>query len=95
MSHPPRVTRPFKIKIEHGENTREEELSVLSDRIAQTLRDRLKIRPNLQLVRPGPLEKSTRKDPIFEKTYQQKHLSCPFASSTHWAVVTPKIEDEG
>ena len=69
---PPRVTPPLKIKIEHGEHTHEDELPVLSNQIAQTLHDRLKIRPILQWVRPGTLEKSTSKTPIFEKTYQKK-----------------------
>ena len=69
---PPRVTPLLKIKIEHGEHTHEDELPVLSNQIAQTLHDRLKIRPILQWVRPGTLEKSTNKTPIFEKTYQKK-----------------------
>jgi phenylacetate-CoA ligase len=67
---PPRIVPPLKIKLEHGKKTSEDELQGLADRIAKDLHDQIKIRPTIQWVQPGTLEKSTRKTPVFEKTYE-------------------------
>jgi phenylacetate-CoA ligase len=69
---PPRVVPPLKIKLEYGEKTPEKELQGLADRISKDLHDQIKIRPQIQWVQPGTLEKSTRKTPIFEKTYENE-----------------------
>ncbi|MEW5913936.1 MAG: phenylacetate--CoA ligase family protein [Thermodesulfobacteriota bacterium] len=69
---PPRVVPPLKIKLEHGPLVGAEELEGLGRLISAALHDRLKIRPALQWVAPGSLEKSTRKTQIFEKAYEKK-----------------------
>ncbi len=71
-SPPPRVVPPLKLKLEHGIETRHGDLAGLAREITQALHDRLKIRPEIEWVSPGALEKSTRKTPIFEKSYEKK-----------------------
>jgi phenylacetate-CoA ligase len=68
---PPRVVPPLKLKIEYGAKTREPELDGLAKEISQATHDELKIRPSIEWVEPGTLEKSTRKTPVFEKRYER------------------------
>ena len=68
---PPRVVPPLTLKLEHGAGTREPELEGLAKQISQTAHDQLKIRPSIEWVAPGALEKSTRKTPVFEKKYEE------------------------
>lgn len=68
---PPRVVPPLKLKIEYGAKTREPELDSLAKEISQAMHDQLKIRPGIEWVEPGTLEKSTRKTPVFEKRYER------------------------
>ncbi len=68
---PPRVVPPLQIKLEHGEDTRQDDLPGLGEAIAGALHDQLKIRPVFEWVAPGSLEKSTRKTQVFEKAYEQ------------------------
>ncbi|UCF57923.1 MAG: phenylacetate--CoA ligase family protein, partial [Deltaproteobacteria bacterium] len=67
---PPRVIPPLKLKLERGAEIGDSELEGLADEIIHTLHSKLKIRATIDWVRPGSLEKSTRKTPIFEKTYE-------------------------
>ena len=69
---PPRVVPPLKLKVEFGSETRQPELDPLSEEITRTFHDRLKIRPVIEWLPPGSLEKAIRKTPIFEKTYRMK-----------------------
>lgn len=66
---PPRVVPPLKIKIEYGLDTRETELEGLAEEICNALHRLQRIRPVIEWVKPGTLEKSTRKTPVFEKAY--------------------------
>jgi phenylacetate-CoA ligase len=66
---PPRVVPPLKLKIEHGEETRDPELDGLAEEISRALHDSLKVRPAIEWVRPGSLEKAMRKAVLFEKRY--------------------------
>ncbi len=66
---PPRVVPPLKLKLEHGTCIRGPDLEGLAGEINKALHDRLKIRPVIEWVEPGSLEKSTRKTPLFEKAY--------------------------
>lgn len=68
---PPRVVPPVKLKLERSAGTRDPELDGLAGEISRALHDRLKIRPVIQWVEPGSLEKSTRKTPVFEKAYEK------------------------
>jgi phenylacetate-CoA ligase len=69
---PPRVVPPLKLKVEFGPETRQPDLEGLAEKITRALHDRLKIRPFIEWLPPGSLEKSTRKTPVFEKTYQKE-----------------------
>jgi hypothetical protein len=42
----------------------------LAQRIRAVLHNKMKIRPEIELVPPGTLTKETRKTPIFEKKYE-------------------------
>jgi phenylacetate-CoA ligase len=68
---PPRVVPPLKLKVEYGARTREPELEGLAKEISQATHDQLKIRPSIEWIEPGTLEKSTRKTPVFEKRYEK------------------------
>ncbi len=69
---PPRVIPPLKLKLEYGVETREPDLSGLANEINRALHDQCKIRPQIEWVQPGSLEKSTRKTPVFEKNYEKR-----------------------
>ncbi len=66
---PPRVEPPLKLKIEHGENVSDPELDGLAEKISLALHNKLKVRPAIEWLRPGSLEKSKRKSDVFIKTY--------------------------
>jgi len=68
---PPRVVPPLKLKLEYGSQMREPELDGLAKEISQTTHNQLKIRPSIEWVKPGTLEKSTRKTPVFERRYEK------------------------
>jgi phenylacetate-CoA ligase len=68
---PPRVVPPLKLKLEHGAEMQELDLEGLGNDISLALHNKLKIRPSIEWVRPGSLEKSTRKAPIFERLYEK------------------------
>ena len=69
---PPRVVPPLKLKLEHGQATSKSDLKQLAEDISRATHDKLKIRPIIEWVSPGELEKSTRKTPIFEKQFERK-----------------------
>lgn len=69
---PPRVVPPIKLKLEHGRQTRQSDLEGLAEEIGKAAHDKLKIRPAIEWVAPGQLEKSQRKTPVFEKRYERK-----------------------
>ncbi len=69
---PPRVVPPLKLKVEYGPEVREPDLGGLAKEIGDSLHNKLKIRPAIEWVRPGTLEKSTRKTSLFEKRYEIK-----------------------
>jgi phenylacetate-CoA ligase len=69
---PPRVAPPLRLKIEHGKEIGQGNLSGLGKRIREALHNKIKIRPEIVFVKPGGLPKETRKTPIFEKRYERK-----------------------
>lgn len=69
---PPRVAPPLRLKIEHGKEIGQGNLSDLGKRIREALHNKIKIRPEIVFVKPGGLPKETRKTPIFEKRYERK-----------------------
>ena len=69
---PPRIVPPIKLKIEYGQDTRQSDLEGLAQEISRATHDKLKIRPTIDWVGPGQLDKSQRKTPVFEKRYEKK-----------------------
>jgi phenylacetate-CoA ligase len=69
---PPRVIPPLQLKIEYGKHIKKEDLPGLKNRIATSLHNKIKIRPEIEFVPEGTLIKDVRKTPIFEKRYEQK-----------------------
>jgi phenylacetate-CoA ligase len=62
----------LKLKIEYGNHVKREDLPGLKNRIATSLHNKIKIRPEIEFVQEGALVKELRKTPIFEKRYEQK-----------------------
>ncbi|MBT8342552.1 MAG: phenylacetate--CoA ligase family protein, partial [Desulfatitalea sp.] len=69
---PPRVVPPLKLKVEYGEQVKENELESLAKEMEGKMHDRLKISPKIQWVPPFSLERSEGKTKFFEKTYEEK-----------------------
>ena len=67
---PPRVIPPLKLKIEHGKAIGQAELAALAERIGTAIHNRIKIRPEIELVEPESLPRETRKTQVFEKKYK-------------------------
>lgn len=63
---PPRVTPPLRLKVEYGEGVREGDLQGLRQRLIRALHDRLTVRPEVELVAPGTLPRSTHKTQLIE-----------------------------
>ena len=67
---PPRVVPPLKVRVEHGPDTKPEELAGLEAEIVEAMSSRLKVRPAITWAGPGVLERSEYKGQVFEKTYE-------------------------
>jgi phenylacetate-CoA ligase len=67
---PPRVVPPLKLKVEHGEDIKKEELDSLADEINEDMHKLLKIRPDITWLKPGTLERETTKTQLLEKKYE-------------------------
>jgi phenylacetate-CoA ligase len=67
---PPRVVPPLKIKVEYGQGVEQHQLGELEDQIKTEMSHRVKVNPVIIWVSPNSLEKSLRKTPLFEKTYE-------------------------
>jgi phenylacetate-CoA ligase len=72
---PPRVEPPLKLRIEHGEDVGNDDLDGLAEAIGQALHNKLKVRPAIEWLQPGTLEKSKRKSDIFVKEYLNRQGS--------------------
>ncbi|MCX5860010.1 MAG: phenylacetate--CoA ligase family protein [Proteobacteria bacterium] len=69
---PPRVVPPLKLKVEYAEGVREEELPGLEKEILEKMHKLLKIRPAITWLKPGTLERATKKTQLVEKAYEKK-----------------------
>lgn len=67
-SPPPRVTPPLKLKVEHGDAIGGDQLDALRNRLVQAMHDRLTVRPEVELVPPRSLPRSTHKTQLIEVT---------------------------
>ncbi len=67
---PPRVVPPLKLRVEHGEDIKDEELEPLAAEIGDEMHKLLKIRPEITWLRPGTLERETGKTKLLQKQYE-------------------------
>lgn len=66
----PNVVPPVKLKVEHGPGVDQSAMPGLKAEIEERLRARLKFRPEVTLVPPGTLERTTLKGRLIEKAYE-------------------------
>jgi phenylacetate-CoA ligase len=64
------VVPPLKLKVEHGEGVRKEELDALSGEISDAMHKLLKLRPAITWLEPRTLERATTKTKLLEKHYE-------------------------
>lgn len=69
---PPRVVPPLKLRIEHGESVKENDLPALENEIVDKMHSVNKIRPKIYWVKPNSLERAVKKTQLFEKAYDIK-----------------------
>jgi len=68
-SPPPRVEPPLKLKVEHGEGVKKEELPALENEIKEVMHNKLRIRPQIKWLPPMSLERAAMKTRFLEKAY--------------------------
>jgi phenylacetate-CoA ligase len=68
---PPRVVPPLKLKIEHTDSVREEDLPGLEKEVRESMHKLLKIRPAITWLQPNTLERATKKTQLLEKLYEK------------------------
>ena len=67
---PPRVEPPLRMKVEYGRDVKENELEKLKEELENAISQRLKVRPNVELVRPDSLVRDpSKKVKLIEKNY--------------------------
>lgn len=66
---PPQVVPPLIVRVEHGPDTRADELDGLAERIRSALSRTLKVGPQIEWLPPGGLDKPLAKTPLFVKNY--------------------------
>jgi phenylacetate-CoA ligase len=69
---PPRVVPPLKLKVEYGEEVKQEELKGLANEIEEKMHLKLKFKPQIQWLPPQTLLRSTYKTKLIEKAYEKK-----------------------
>jgi phenylacetate-CoA ligase len=69
---PPRVIPPLKLKIEHSETIKYDDLPILEKEIQDRMHQLLKIRPAIIWMKPNTLERTVKKTQLLEKTYESK-----------------------
>jgi phenylacetate-CoA ligase len=67
---PPRVEPPMKMKVEYGFSVIKDQLEKLKQEIENTISERLRVRPFVELIPPNSLEKDpSKKAKLIEKNY--------------------------
>jgi phenylacetate-CoA ligase len=61
-----RVTPPLRLRVEHGAGTPGGDLPALKAAIEQLMHEKLKVRPDIELVAPGTLERTSHKTKMIE-----------------------------
>lgn len=66
---PPRVVPPLKLRVEHTDAVRKDDLPALETAVSNRMHQLLKIRPAITWLEPGTLERATKKTQFLEKNY--------------------------
>ncbi len=69
---PPRVVPPLRLKVEHGESVKREDLEPLAREIEEKMNSKLRVSPRIEWVAPNTLERFTHKTKFIEKAYERK-----------------------
>jgi phenylacetate-CoA ligase len=69
--YPPRVIPPLKLKLEYGEEIRENELPSLEKKIQEKMHSVNKIHPQIIWLKPNTLERAVKKTQFLEKAYEK------------------------
>jgi phenylacetate-CoA ligase len=67
---PPRVVPPLKLKVEHSERVRREDLPAVEAELLDRMHRLLKIRPAVTWLEPNALERAAKKTQLLEKSYE-------------------------
>jgi len=67
---PPRVVPPLKLKVEHGEDVKKEDLDSLAAEIGEEMHKLIKVHPVITWLEPGTLQWETKKTQLLEKQYE-------------------------
>jgi phenylacetate-CoA ligase len=70
---PPRVTPPLRLKVEHRAGMSQGELEGLSSAIGEAMHRRLTVRPEIEMVPAGTLERTTHKQQLIEIAAQGRN----------------------
>lgn len=66
----PKVKSPVLLQIEFGPDIRKGDLRALTKRLVERIHDLLRFRPQIELLPPGSLNRSTHKTPLILKRYK-------------------------
>lgn len=69
---PPRVVPPLRLKVEHGAGVMDSDLPGLEQELTDRMHALLKIRPAIEWLEPGTLERASRKTQLIEKLYEDR-----------------------
>jgi phenylacetate-CoA ligase len=67
---PPRVVPPLKLKVEHTEKVRAEDLPRVESELLERMHGLLKLRPAVTWLGPNALPRAAKKTQLLEKTYE-------------------------
>jgi len=69
---PPRVVPPLRIKIEYGPDILESQVNELRKEIEQAMHLSIRLRPKIEMLCPGTLERTHKKADLYEKVYNKQ-----------------------
>lgn len=69
---PPRVVPPLRLKVEHGQHVKQEDLETLAREIEERMSSKLRVTPRIEWVAPNTLQRFSHKTKFIEKAYERK-----------------------
>jgi phenylacetate-CoA ligase len=68
----PRVIPPLQLRVEYSSSIEGEQIERLKMEIAETMHDRLRVRPEIEMVPEGTLERTSHKTRLIERRYKKE-----------------------